>query len=171
MNSKSAFRNLRICYLNSDPKVILREKVHLESLLKQIATIDLIEVSSIDDKQLNPCDLIILSATHIPSEEFPRWLEGLHRRLKSQRSIKIPAMIIADLPFKTLNKFLKDIVGYNWYFDIFSMKESDSLPIRVANLLRIHDHLHELSRYDETLSNLEEQVSKVKHELTELRKG
>ena len=51
--------------------------------------------------------------------------------------------------------------GMNWYFDILSMEHIDSMPIRVANLLRIHDHLHELERYQNTLATLNHRVDQL----------
>ena len=58
----------------------------------------------------------------------------------------------------------------NWYFDIVASDQLDSLPIRVANLLRIHDHLHELHRYSAALSSLTAQTEALKQELLQLKK-
>ena len=56
-------------------------------------------------------------------------------------------------------------IDENWYFDVIDPDHLDSLPMRVANLLRIHDHLHELSRYEKSLADLQADVRQMQQKL------
>ena len=44
-----------------------------------------------------------------------------------------------------------------------------TLPIRVANLLRIHDHLHELKRYSAALDDITVKVKMLESQMKDLR--
>ena len=57
------------------------------------------------------------------------------------------------------------IVKSNWYYDILSPDENHSIPTRAANLIRIHDHLKELYKYDTMLHDLKNQVEKLEAEI------
>lgn len=149
-------RHLRVNYWNSEPRLVAPSKARLEILLKSLGTVDLTEIKSLDDKQ--PADLLVIPADHIPEDKFVDWLKGLRQRIKQQGQIWTPALIMADVSFGELDDLLDDAVQANWYFDVVHRDHMDSLPIRVANLLRIHDHLHELKRYRQELDTLDRKV-------------
>ena len=56
----------------------------------------------------------------------------------------------------------------NWYYDFINPSHLGSLSIRIANLIKIHDHLHELSRYEKELTSLQKQTDQLQQVLTEL---
>ncbi|MEY4631735.1 MAG: hypothetical protein RIQ81_1855 [Pseudomonadota bacterium] len=164
-------RRPRACFLNLDPKFVNLPKLKLEQALKAMVDIDLVEVSAMDDPKFLPCDLLILESQGVPEENFQQWLTGFQRRLVAQADIWIPAVIVADLPVARARSMMEDAVKSNWYFDVVTPAHIDSLPLRVANLLRIHDHLHELRRYSETLDRLQDRVNMLEHEVNSLRAG
>ena len=159
----------RACFLNLDPKFVNLPKIKLEQGLRALIDIDLVEVSGIDSPNFMPCDLLIVEAQGVPIGDFQRWLANFQQRLVTQADIWIPAVIVAELPVDEARSLMEHAIKSNWYFDVVTPAQVDSLPLRVANLLRIHDHLHELRRYSETLDRLQDRVNMLEHEVNALR--
>lgn len=169
--SHPSFRNraLRICYYNAETRIVDAGLARFESLLKQMGTIQVEAIASLDDPQLGPSDLLIVAASHLLEEDFLKWLQGLAKRMVRQNNIWVPCLIVADVPFSDLaDEVLPFAIAENWYFDVMAPDHIESLPIRVANLLRIHDHLHELGRYEKTLNQLSDQVESLRAQLESL---
>lgn len=162
-------RQIRVCYLPDNPRVVDQESVFIEDSLKQLGDVRIVMLKSLDDPAFKPCDLLVLGATHVEPDHFAQWLKGIERRVSREGAIWTPALIIADPPWTILSQILGDVVATNWYFDVVSIEHVVSLPVRVANLLRIHDHLHELRRYANSVADLERRVRKAEDEITELR--
>jgi hypothetical protein len=162
-------RPLRVCYLPSHPKVVDPETVFIEDSLKRLGDIKLVKIRALDDPAFKPCDLLILGATHVAGEDFATWLKGIEKRVMAEGAVWTPALIIADPPWSTLSRLLGEVVATNWYFDVVSFEHVTSLPVRVANLLRIHDHLHELHRYEAAVRDLERRTAKAEAEVDALR--
>jgi hypothetical protein len=78
-------------------------------------------------------------------------------------------LIVAELPVNEARLLMEHAIKSNWYFDVVRPEHLDSLPVRVANLLRIHDHFHELRRNSETLDRLQDRVNMLEHEVNALR--
>jgi hypothetical protein len=112
-----------------------------------------------------PCDLLLISTTLADDEQFTTWLKALSQKIKKQGMIWIPALIVSKADFKLVQAVFEQATEDNWYFDIVHPDQMSSLPIRVANLLRIHDHLHEMLRYQGALDDLAQRVSKLESEL------
>lgn len=168
-NLTFAKRNLRICYLNTQPKIIAVDKVTLEKKLQQLCDVEIHTIKGLDDPQFTPCDLLVVTAEGIDEDQFVKWLRGFSRRIEAQGHIWVPAIIFAQIPFMNLSHFLDEAHQMNWYFDILDPDHLSSLPMRVANLLRIHDHLHELRRYQEQLNLLDEKMNEMKQSLARLK--
>jgi hypothetical protein len=164
-------RRSRVCLLNLDPKLVSLPKIQLEKALKAMIDIDLAEVRGMEDSLFTPCDLLIVEAQGIPTMDFQRWLGAFKQRILTQADIWIPAVIVTDLPATDARVLMEDAAKSNWYFDVVRPDHLESLPLRVANLLRIHDHLHELRRYSETLDRLQDRVNMLEHEVNSLRKS
>jgi hypothetical protein len=64
---------------------------------------------------------------------------------------------------------LEQTLNSNWYFDLLHPDHLSSLPVRVANLLRMHDHLHELLRYEKELKRMQADIGRIEAELQALR--
>lgn len=162
-------RHLRVCYLNQEPTVFDIERLQLERLLDSFLDFEVVKITSLESQNFLPCDLLILAALKISPARFVSWLGELGKNIKQQGAIWVPALIIADPPFDLMNRYLEEAVQMNWYFDIVSPKHTDSLPIRVANLLRIHDHLHELKRYQNSIDQLTETVTGLERAIEKLK--
>lgn len=162
-------RCLKIAYYNTDPMVVDRLSLILENKIKSLGEFNMLPINSLDDENLKPCDLLIVTAQQIPEEDIGKWLKKLSGRVTRQASIWIPALIISDAPYKTLQNIMPEAIQMNWYFDIVATEHLDSLPIRIANLLRIHDHLHEIKRYQKTVESLQQQTNSLLKEVENLK--
>lgn len=171
MSTPSMFadRVLRIYYWNADPRVVDADRMQLEKLLKRLGDIKLTTIKSLELVPKDGCDLLMIAAHSVPKKEFAKWLMGLRSRIHSNGGIWVPALILADIGFDVLSEILTDVAAENWYFDIIMPSHVESLPIRVANLLRIHDHLHELNRYALAISEVSNRVRDLEVELQRLR--
>jgi hypothetical protein len=151
-------RALNLCYWNAEARVVDAERLALEVHLKRLGDVRVQQVKTLDAPETAAADLLIVAAQAIPTEEFPKWLAGLRRRVVAHGAIWTPALILADVTFDTLSDIWADVTRDNWYFDILAPSHVASIPIRVANLLRIHDHLHELKRYESALDDINAKV-------------
>jgi len=163
-------RPLRVCYWDSEKRITGATKALLESYLQKLGGVDMVAINSLTDDDYTPCDLIILTGEHVPGEAFANWLSSIQSRLRREHQIWTPALILANTDFNDLDDIFPWAVKANWYFDVIHTDHLESLPIRVANLLRIHDHLHELNRYHERLAELETKLEQTNSSLAELKK-
>jgi hypothetical protein len=143
----------------------------LEKELSLLGELEFSELRGLDDPAISPCDVLVIGAEKIPVEQFLKWLAGVRQRMVSQGGIWIPALIVADLPSGVLHEALPDAVKSNWYFDIVSPQHMSSIPIRVANLLRLHDHLHEMRRYSEAVDHLQSRVNMLESQVRSMSGG
>jgi hypothetical protein len=171
MQSPSMFadRVLRLSYWNTDSRVIDADRLQLETSLKRLGDVSVHTVKSLDVVQRDGCDLLIVAAQSVPRKEFAKWLLGFRGRIHSNGKIWVPALILADVGFETLADILADVTSENWYFDILAPSHMDSLPIRVANLLRIHDHLHEISRYETAIAEVSSRVRELERQVQQVK--
>lgn len=158
-------RTLRICYWDGAKRHFGRHKAIFEKYLKRLGDLSFYEMKTLEDPNFAPCDLLVVAAETIPPKNFSDWLRELHQRIKKQQNIWTPAIILSSVDFGVLEDLLAEVNSSNWYFDIINPEHVESLPIRVANLLRIHDHLHELRRYDEKHRALQEQLAAIEEKL------
>ena len=164
-------RTLKIKYWNAEARFVDADRANLEQHLKRLGTVEVTALKALDGPDLMPVDLLLIAAQMIPVNDFPQWLGGLRRRFQTPEKIWIPAVILADVPFETLSGLLPEAVRDNWYFDILSPAHVASLPIRVANLLRINDHLHEMKRYADAVDEVTKKVKTLESALVSLGKG
>jgi|GEM_PF-867775 len=161
-------RTLKIAYWNPDPRYVSISHIELEKGLGMLAELSVHAVKTIDHLAEESFDLLVVSAQHIPEIEFPKWLLGLKSRIESQGNIWVPALVVADIGVKSLREVLAPAVASNWYFDILARDHIASLPVRVANLVRIHDHLGELRRYADMIDSLNKRVGHLEAATVEL---
>lgn len=158
-------RSLRICYWDLEAKFLDRHKLALERELRTFSGFTFHQLKSLTDPALNPCDLLIIVGPAIDGEDFLQWMQGLMDRVEGAHQIRIPALIVADPSKPVLVELLESAINSNWYFDIVSPGQLETIPLRMANLLRIHDHLHELHRYDAELKALHSRVIEIEKQL------
>ncbi len=163
-------RALRIAFWNTEPRLVDGNLMSLERNLALFGEVSIKDITGLDDPTFLPCDLLIIAAQGIPEDHFAHWLEKLQQNIKAQGQIWIPALIVSEASFGMLCSIFRNALKQNWYFDVISPRHIDSLPMRVVNLLRIHDHLHELKRYGAVLEDLNEKVIKLENSLEIMKK-
>lgn len=156
----------RVCYWDSEKHLADAQKIAFEHQLKRLGEIEFVKLKSLDDRNFSPCDLLIVAANQVPEDEMFHWLHRLKQRIAAQDSIKPPLMVLSEVVFGTLAENFSKIIEDNWYFDVVGSSQFESLPIRAANLLRIHDHLHELFRYDKQLKNMLATIGEIEQKLS-----
>ncbi|MBF0441171.1 MAG: hypothetical protein HQK54_04640 [Oligoflexales bacterium] len=164
MNSKDYLINriLTCCYFDNEKVFFNVRKAYIEKELNKVACFSLKKVHSLNIMETEKYDLLLISAEDIADLEFESWLKKLYSKIFVQYSVKLPVLIIADIEHTTLQDLFLWAIDQNWYFDIISPAHILSLPIRVANLIRISEHLREMSRYNERLIQLENQLIEIK---------
>jgi hypothetical protein len=154
----------RIQYVNSDTKTLETSIAFFEKRLKHISNIQLTEFSSLDSIKDTETDLLIINAANLTDEAFLQWFPKTCKKIES-KFFATPTLFLSRIDFDALEKLWEQAYENNWYFDILHPQHMDSLPIRVANLLRIHDHLHELSRYEEEVENFKTRLNALEKKL------
>lgn len=158
-------RRLRVCVWNPTPAMAGASLAQMEAELKKLGTVQLVPLKSLDDPTLLPCDLLVITATYIEEEAFAQWIHGVEARIARQVGIKIPTVICATISAAVQRPLLRAAVESNWYFDIVDPEHISSLPIRVANFLRLHDHLHEVQRMQAVVADLNSRVENLEESL------
>lgn len=161
----------RICSWDLDPRRADTLKLSLEQQLRFLPHTSWHRLKALDDSSLLPCDLLVVYAWHLAESELLIWLKGFEQRLRQQDAIWIPSLIVTPLILTRIEDILEKTLSSNWYFDLVHPDHLTSLPVRVANLLRIHDHLHEMQRYEKQLDTLQAAVLEVETELENFKKG
>ena len=154
-------RKLRLCYVDGEKRLFSTAKAQFEKAIGALGPIESVAITSVEDPMLRPCDLLVITADHVPDESIEDWLKNLKRRLHSQAKVPIPTLCFCSLKEKTLIKLIEYTIAENWYFDVIDPNHAASLAIRAANLLRIHDHIHELNRYASALDDLQLKVAEL----------
>lgn len=153
--------------MSATPHVLSPLHRSLERQLQLLAIpCQLAVIPRLDASDLMPCDLLIMNALLVPGPQFKAWFKNFKDRMMAQAGVWLPALIIADCSFGELSDFMDEVRRSNWYFDVVHSEHFSSLPLRIANLLRIHDHLHELQRYGRHLQDLEQRLKEVEQKLT-----
>lgn len=159
------FRKRRICYWDQEKLRVTGWKSHFEKTLKFLPNLDFYQLRSLDDPNFAPCDLLIVTALSVPEQEISSWINSLQSRIKAQGKIWTPALVLSEVNYSKLGEWLHEYANLNWYFDILHPDHLDSVPIRIANLLRIHDHLHELERYHDQVMTMQKQIDAIELKL------
>ena len=154
-------RKLRICFYEADKILLNRDKIKFDSLLKQLQSFEIFELPSLESENFQPCDLLVISAMHLAEEDFTDWIKKLHSNIEKQGNVWSPTVILAEMSFATIKKIIDWAIDINWYFDVIMPEHMSSFAIRITNLLRIHDHLHELDRYATELSFLQKRIQDI----------
>lgn len=161
-------QRVRVGVVAIHPQFVSSEVLAVERRLAALYQLTLVHGGALDDPQLRDTDLLIVGALGVDGDGFASWLERLAKTAAAGPQIWTPAVIVSDLPFDRLADQLSFAHSENWYFDILHPDHVDSLPIRVANLLRISAHLRELLRYDAIIHDLRRQTQEMEERLQQL---
>ena len=163
-------RKRRICYINSDTKTFEASIAFFEKRLTNITNLEISQYSSLEfAKNSGPCDLLIFNSTHLSDLDFAQWFSKILPKIPAQHNIPAPTVFVSTLDFQSLEKIWENAYKNNWYFDIVHPDHMESLPIRIATLLRIHDHLHEVRRYEEDLTKMKQRMLFLEQRLEKKR--
>jgi len=164
-------RPLRVRYWNAEARVVDAERLTLESHLRRLGDVTVTSATTLEDAYSATPDLIIVAAPRMDETAFPTWLAGIRKRMQALHGIWTPVVVLADVGFEVLADQILVASADNWYVDVVSPAHVSSLPIRIANLLRIHDHLHEMHRYATAVSEVSGKVQTLEAEVERLRRS
>ncbi len=165
IDNRLTTRKRRICYINSDPKTLETSVAFFEKRLKLLSDLEIINLPSLEKIAFSACDLIIINCAFLSDEAFMQWFPKTSEKITKQLNISVPTIFLARIDFAILDKMWQSAYQSNWYFDIIHPEHLESLPIRVATLLRIHDHLHEMQRYELEIGLLKKEVVDIQQKL------
>jgi hypothetical protein len=163
-------RRMRVCSWAATPGFASAASAAFDQQLRQFIQLDLVKVKSLDDPEVHPADLLIISAEGLDDELFPEWIKGLSTRIPRAHGIPVPTIIFSIVSAPTQRELLRWAVDGNWYFDIVEPDHLSSLPVRVANFLRLHDHLHEVRRMTDVSAVMAKKVQDMEQQLQKLLK-
>lgn len=164
-------KRMRVCHWNATPGFLSAASAAIENQLKLLMKLDLVEVRSLDDPNLKPADVLFISAEGLEDEQYPAWLKGISNRIPKAHGIPTPTVIFGNISPAVQSELLRWAVEGNWYFDIVDPGHASSLTVRVANFLRIHDHLHEIRRMTLASKALEHKVADMERQIEQILKG
>ncbi len=142
--------------------------IAIEENLKSLPSIEVTEIDGLIASQLKGIDLIVVDAIELDIEDPLAWIEKLFSKIIYNNGIPIPCLIINKAHNLDLAIDIFEHIQLNWYYDFTHPSHLGSLSIRIANLIKIHDHLHELSRYEKELTSLQKQTDQLQQSLTKL---
>lgn len=173
MTTKNLFdhRRMRVCHWNATPGFVSAASAAIEQRLKLLLELELVEVRSLDDPAIKPTDVLFISAEGLEDEQYPAWLKSISPRIPRAHGIPAPTIIFGDISPAVQSEILRWAVEGNWYFDIVEPGQVSSLTVRVANFLRIHDHLHEIRRMSEAMKLLDAKVADMEAQMEKVLKG
>lgn len=173
LTTKNLFdrRRMRVCFWNATPGFISAASAAIEQQLRLLVKVDRVEIKTLDDPSATPADLLIISADGLEDEQYPVWLQSISQRIPRAHGIPVPTIIFGTVSSAVQSELLRWAVEGNWYFDIVEADHVSSLTVRVANFLRIHDHLHEVRRMADAMTQLDAKVRVMEAQLSLLSKG
>lgn len=164
-------RPIRIAYVALDPKILDPIVVAVREQFALLGPVEWIAVSDLFDIQQSGLDLCVVDGTQRPSDSLLTWLTKLPRRLEGTPHVWTPVIVLADVPSAQWAPLWRRWVEHNFYVDLISPKHLESFPVRAATLVRIHDHLKELWRYEEELRSLRDRMAEVMAQVKSLAAG
>ncbi len=163
-------RKLTIDYWHSEPRLVSSAVLDLENKLSFLGSCQIRPVETIEALGLYGADLFVLTCPVVLEDQFTSWFRGIEKRLLTGEKIKIPTLIFSDVPFQHLLQIFEGTILSNWYCDIVHSQHTESLPMRVANLIRIHDHLKEMEVYEKQIGKLELGLKEMQNKLKNLNR-
>jgi len=162
-------RELKIAVLNLAPKVLSKHSAKAEQTLRSIFDVTWKEYRTLDEIDGSDAEILLVLAHELDDADFKQWLDGFEKRRTDPRKIWIPVAFVMQMSAKLQSQLLRRVFETNWYFDLIAIDHIDSLAIRVANLLRMKDHLLELRKYSDEVVQLSDQVSEMEKVLKTLK--
>ena len=153
----------KVMYYNMDEKFLTPYISKVESL---VSSIEQIQIEKTDTIRGQKADLIIVSSP-LGGEELIKWIQRLIADYNQNGSSSlIPIIFVTDTEFSELEPMIWQCISQtNWYFDIVNRDNLEFLPMRIALLLKISDHIKEIEEYDRKITELSNKVSSLENSL------
>ena len=74
-------RRMRVCSWAATPGFASAATAAFDQQLRQFIQLELIKIKSLDDSEVHPADLLIISAEGLDDELFPEWIKGISARI------------------------------------------------------------------------------------------
>jgi hypothetical protein len=173
MSTNLVFKNrrLRICLWNATPGFVSAASAAFDQHMRHLVQLESVQLKQLDDPQATPCDLLIILAEGLDEDQILPWLQSIAPRVPQAQGIPVPSVIFTAISAAVQRELLRWAVDGNWYFDIVDPDHAASLPVRVANFLRLHDHLHEVRRMNDVVRGFELKMRSLEADLETLMKG
>jgi hypothetical protein len=166
--TSSLTRNYQACFLSLNPKVLTGISAAIESQITKIVPVQVQKIETMDEVASGTWNLLIVDAQILGDNELSLWIDKLHERMKKNSAVWTPALILSRCTIGASLRILEQMIAFNWYFDIVNPDHLESIPLRIANLIRIHDHLGELNQYRQLLENLQQRVEVMENQALKL---
>ena len=160
-------RKLKLGLWSADARVVTGDIVDLEKRLSAIGEISIAKLQNLDDA--GNYDVVMMIASIIPEDEFSGWIKKLIKKFQDGQKIWTPAIVFSKVSADVQTELMELAFLENWYFDVVHPEHLDSLPVRMSNLLRIHDHLKEMDTYQKRVEAMELQLEALSAEVEKLR--
>ena len=162
-------KKIKIGEFSLTPKIISQVGAFVESHLKIFFDAEVKPVKNHLEINTAEFDLGLIQAQELEPPEFLKWLESFEKKRSEAELIAVPFIIITPINPSEVKQFFSRVVATNWYFDLVHPMQLQSLPIRVANLIRIKLHIAELSRYNLELDEMAAKVESLEQSLQGLK--
>ena len=156
---------IRVSIWNPTPYLVNSSLLLMEKKINSIFDLEIKNITALEDVGLAPCDLLVCAALGIEDEMFETWLRGIVLRIPHQNGIAIPVVVLSRFEIEKEFNLFHWVVSQNCYFDIVNPDHFESVGIRIANFLRFHDHLHEISRMNGLVDSLHDRVQLLEKQL------
>jgi hypothetical protein len=168
MTTQLVFKNrrMRVCVWNATPGFVSAASAALDQQIRHIVQVEMVPLKKLEDSSASPCDLLIIAAEGLDEAHVLSWLQAVSARVPKAHGIPVPSIIFSAVTAATQRDMLRWAVDGNWYFDIVDPDHVASLPVRVANFLRLHDHLHEIRRMGELVRQLETKMQDMEQNMS-----
>lgn len=161
-------RPLRICAVPDDHRIINQTLEQIETQIHRVHPFEMYQprsLRSLDPQDFDLCDLLLLMAHRLEGQDLLDWIKSFMVLMSEGDRIWIPALIVGQMEFEYTQHLIEIAARSNWYFDFVCIEHMSSLSLRIANLIRICDHLRELYRYEGVLSDLEKKTHDQKRQI------
>lgn len=163
------FKKIKIAELSLTPKIVSQVGAFVESHLKTFFDAHVTTVKDQSQIVSENFDLGLIQAQELETAEFVQWLNGFEKKRSEVDLIQIPFVIVTPVNPGQIVAFFSRVVQTNWYFDLIHPMQLQSLPIRVANLIRIKLHIGELQRYNLELDQMALKIEELERKLQTLK--
>lgn len=158
-------RRISVCYVNAEPKAISARMLNFEKYLSQLGSVEVQDRETMEAAYAESPDIVIYDALLLDSSGLLGLVKSLYKNVVQSEKIWTPVLIYVRAEFGLVKELLPFANQVNWYFDLVTEEHLEILPIRVGNLVRIHDHLKEMFAYKSEIATLESRLEEVEAQL------